>query len=185
MTIVSSLLWRRIDLPGHEAARLLRDGPGWRMHGTAAFAHDGRAVRLDYDIRTGADWRTRSALVEGWVAAKDVRFDIAVENGRWMLNGRHVPSVDGCIDVDLGFSPSTNLLPIRRLGLAADGSAPVAAAWLRFPALDFVRLDQTYARLAENSWRYESAGGAFQRTLTVNAAGMVTDDPGLWSAVTE
>ena len=40
-------------------------------------------------------------------------------SGQWRLNGTQQPQVSGCIDLDLNFSPSTNLLPIRRLGLAA------------------------------------------------------------------
>lgn len=34
-----------------------------------------------------------------------------------LLNGVDCPAVAGCTDIDLGFSPSTNLLPIRRLSL--------------------------------------------------------------------
>jgi hypothetical protein len=39
---------------------------------------------------------------------------------------------EGCLDIDLGFSPSTNLLPIRRLTLAVGEAATVRAAWLPF-----------------------------------------------------
>ena len=42
-------------------------------------------------------------------------------------------AVDGCRDIDLNFSPSTNVLPIRRLSLDVGDQAAVRAAWLRFP----------------------------------------------------
>ena len=38
---------------------------------------------------------------------------------------------------EMGFSPSTNLVPIRRLSLTVGEEADVKAAWLPFPALVF------------------------------------------------
>ena len=102
--------------------------------------------------------------------------------GAWQANGALVPSVDGCVDVDLGFSPSTNLLPIRRLHLAVGESAAVRAAWVRFPALTVEVLEQTYTRTGDATYVYESAGGAFRRELSVNPDGFILDYPGLWRA---
>ena len=82
-------------------------------------------------------------------------------SGRWRLNGVEQPQVDGCIDVDLNFSPSTNLLPIRRVGLAVGERASVRAAWLRFPEFTLEPLEQIYERVGETAWRYESRGGEY------------------------
>ena len=90
--------------------------------------------------------------------------------------------MEGCIDVDLNFSPSTNLLPIRRLGLAVGEEAEVRAAWLRFPSFTLEPLPQLYRRLSDDTWRYESAGGAFVRDLTVNGDGFVDRYPGFFEA---
>ncbi len=38
-----------------------------------------------------------------------------------------------CVDIDLNFSSSTNLLPIRRLDLAIGQDAELTAAWLVSP----------------------------------------------------
>jgi hypothetical protein len=43
------------------------------------------------------------------------------------------PEVTGCIDVDLAFSSSTNMLPMA-VGSAIGQEAKVRAAWLRFPS---------------------------------------------------
>lgn len=43
-----AVLWRRLDDPGHEAARLLERESGWEMSGTAVFVYEARACRLDY-----------------------------------------------------------------------------------------------------------------------------------------
>jgi hypothetical protein len=178
----SSILWRRIDVPGHEAARLVfRDGR-WHLLGTAVFAHEGRGCRLDYRIACDERWRTVSARVSGWVGGEEVEIEIAHADGRWTMNGAECPQVAGCTDVDLNFSPSTNLLPIRRLGLAVGEEGPAAAAWLRFPGLRLERLDQTYRRLGERAYRYESADGAFRRDIEVDDAGLVTRYPDFWEA---
>lgn len=173
-----TILWRRVDRPGHEAARISHDGAGWMLAGTAVFAHEGQPCRLDYRIRCDEAWRTVSATVDGWVGSRSIDVTIEVESaGRWRLNGREVPEVEGCIDVDLNFSPSTNLLPIRRLGLATGEDAEVRAAWLRFPGFTLEPLPQRYTRTADRAYRYESAGGAFVRDLAVDAAGFVTRYP--------
>src|SRR5262249_19120428 len=62
-----SVIWRRLDQPGHEAARLSFQGTEWRLTGTAVFASDGRPCRLDYLVACDADWRTRSGRVTGWL----------------------------------------------------------------------------------------------------------------------
>lgn len=174
------LLWRRLERPGHEFVRLTEDAAGARLDGVALFAHDGAPCRLDYAIVLDRDWRTCSATVHGFVGERAIDETIEVQDGRWLLDGAHVEAVSGCIDVDLNFSPSTNLLPIRRLGLAEGEEATVAAAWLRFPSFTLERLEQTYRRESANRYRYSSAGGAFVARLVVNEAGLPLDYEGLW-----
>lgn len=42
--IPSTILWRRLDRPGHEAARLIHQPSDWHLTGTAVFTHDHHAV---------------------------------------------------------------------------------------------------------------------------------------------
>jgi hypothetical protein len=177
-----TILWRRLDLPGHDAARLLPLESGWHLTGTAVFSSDGRPCRLDYIVVCDQDWRTLSGRVTGWLGADLVEVELSAEAGRWWVNGLECPAAAGCSDLDLEFSPSTNLLPIRRLGLAVGAEAPVRSAWLRFPGLTLEPLDQVYRRTGDSTYRYESSGGAFVGDLRVNAAGFVVDYPGLWQA---
>ena len=178
-----SILWKRLDLPGHEAARLEYAHGAWSLAGASIFTHDGRVCRLYYDIVCGDDWRTLRARVAGWVGDDAVEIAIEVDaERRWRMNGAECPQVEGCIDVDLNFSPSTNLLPIRRLGLAVGEEAEVRAAWLRFPGFALEPLPQRYRRTGEHAYRYESAGGAFIRDLTVDEAGFVTRYPGFFAS---
>lgn len=176
------ILWRWMDRPGHEASRLEAIGGEWHLRGTSVLMHEGEPCRLDYQIVCDGGWRTRSASVRGWVGAREVDAQIETDGQRWRLNGTEVPAVEGCVDVDLNFSPCTNLLPIRRLRLEVGGAGRVSAAWLRFPSFQLERLDQTYHRTGERTYRYESADGAFVRDLDVDEAGFPTRYPGFWEA---
>ena len=178
---IRTILWRRLDLPGHEACRLTSQPTGWHLSGAAVLAYEHQACRLDYAIACDPRWHTLSTTVEGWVGDREVSVEILREpSGAWWLNGRACPQVEGCIDVDLNFSPSTNLLPIRRLNLEVGQSAHVRAAWLRFPSFALEPLEQSYTRLENNLYQYESAGGRFVAPVTVDEDGLVARYGDIW-----
>lgn len=175
-------MWRRHDIPGHEACRVVPRPDGWQVAGVAVLAFQGLGCRLDYVIDCDANWVTRSATVTGWTGDRIIDVKATRDaDGQWRRNGRLCDAVAGCIDIDLNFSPATNLLPIRRCNLAVGGSAVVRAAWLRFPSFALEPLEQRYTRLEQRRYRYESGGGRFVAELTVDAAGLVITYGEIWS----
>lgn len=177
------VLWRRLDRPGHEAARLVFHEPFWQLSGTVVFAEEGVPCRLEYLIACSAEWQTLRAKISGWVGAQSVRLDVSADaNRHWRINGQGCPSVDGCSDLDLSFSPATNQLPIRRLGLAVGAGADVTAAWLRFPELTLEPLAQAYRRIGEREYQYVALESAFSTVLEVSPGGTVLHYPGMWRA---
>jgi hypothetical protein len=175
------VLWRRIDLPGHELARLSPVEGGFELAGTAVFASPEGPCELRYAVACDAAWRTKSARVQGVVGARGVDLRVTADaERRWRLDGAECPAVAGALDIDLAFSPATNTLPIRRLDIALGGEAEVRSAWLAFPSLVLEPLEQVYRRQGTTSYRYASAGGAFERMLEVDAAGLVTRYQGRW-----
>ena len=180
--MIDTIRWRRLDIPGRETARLESRNDGWKLSGVAEFEHEGRTCRLEYSILCDVAWKTRTARVAGSIGDGQVDLAVSIDRrGRWCLNGEDYEAVEGLLDIDLGFSPSTNLLPIRRLGLRVGERADVTAAWLPFPALAFEPLEQTYHREGEGTYVYSSRG-SFVRTLEVNPRGFVTHYPGFWRA---
>jgi len=179
----NAILWRRLDLPGHETA-VLRPGPdGWQLSGVAVFAESKHPCRLEYEIACDARWFTRRCSLSGYIGATPATLEVLRSpSGEWTVGVAPSPSLETCDDIDLGFSPATNLLPIRRLGLAVGASAAVRAAWIRFPDLTTEVLEQVYTRLSPERYLYESAGGAFRRELIVDAIGLVSEYPDLWRA---
>ena len=178
-----TIVWRRIDIPGHEVATIVPAGDGWRLGGVAVLVESGRPCRIEYDIRCDARWTTQRCVIHGHIAERSVSLDVGRSaTGIWVVGGVEVPALAGCDDVDLGFSPSTNLLPIRRLALSIGAQATVRAAWIRFPELTAEVLVQRYTRTSADRYLYESAGGTFRRELQVDTFGCVLDYPGLWRA---
>ena len=180
---IKSILWRGFALPGHEVCRLFFQDSEWHLEGAAVFSHEGQPVQLNYQIICDAAWQTLSANVEGWLGQTVVGIQIKTDpTQRWWLNQVEQPDLMGCIDLDLNFSPSTNLLPIRRLDVAIGEAVNIKAAWLRFPSFKLEPLPQRYQRLDETTYRYESGGGQFVADLKVNRSGFVIDYPGLWQS---
>ncbi|WP_431228251.1 putative glycolipid-binding domain-containing protein [Burkholderia contaminans] len=157
-----------------EWCRLVESRTGVDLSGSVSGAIDGSPFRIDYAIACGADWLTRSARITQWNGTQPPRqWDIRCDAGRWTIDGVDVPALAGATDLDLGFSPSTNTLPIRRLGLAVGEATEIRTAWLRFPDVVFVRGEQRYTRTAERVYRYES--GTYVADIAVDEAGLVTD----------
>ena len=175
--------WRRLDVPGREEATFTLTPVGWRLAGELNVEEAGVTATLRYAIQCDPAWRTRSAVIEGQACGSPVRFSLAADGaGRWTSDGVALPHLAGALDVDLGFTPATNTLPIRRLGLAVGQSAPVRSAWLRCPELRLEPLEQTYTREAERTFRYRALvdGDPFVARLDIDACGRVVRYEGLW-----
>jgi hypothetical protein len=179
-----AVLWKRLDRPGHESALLQPGTDGWELSGSAVFEEEGDPCVLTYRISCDAAWETREFAVSGRIGPRGVDVEGRVRAPHdWTLNGSTVPDVAGCIDVDLNFSPSTNLLPIRRLALPVGREATVRAAWLRFPSLRMEPLEQTYRRLAADRYLYRSAGGRFEAEIAVDEHGFPRRYGDFWEIV--
>jgi hypothetical protein len=115
---------------------------------------------------------TRRVLVHADVLTKPRRLELVrASDGRWRVDGSPREDLEGCTDVDLGISPSTNTLPVRRLHLDVGQEASVPVAWVRFPHLQVAPGSQRYKRLDTHSWRYSSEG--FTARLAVDEDGLV------------
>ena len=180
---MTRIVWRRLDVPGLEWAEIDRGERSSRLAGSAIVVEDGVSHRLEYAIELDAAGRTRTVRVDAWVgAAAPVRIELQADgHGRWERDGAVVIDSAACLDVDLGFSPLTNSLPIWRLGLEPGASQDIETAWLRFPGLDLIHGTQTYERLGDRTWRYRS--GAFEAPVEVDDEGLVVEYGGYWRAV--
>ena len=184
---VSRVRWRRLDVRGREDARIEQVDGGWRLTGDLDVEEAASTARLRYRIECDPEWRTRTALVEGEADGRPIRVALAADGaGQWTRDGAPLPELAGVIDIDLGFTPATNTLPIRRLALAVGASEHVRSAWLRFPGLRLELLEQTYMREAEHVFRYRALvdGEPFVARLDTDPFGRVVRYEGLWEVET-
>jgi uncharacterized protein len=180
------ILWRRLDLPGHDAASLRPAGGRVELDGMAVFQDENGPTALHYTVRCDAEWRTTEGIVVGWCGARPVELRLVRSyRGAWTLNGVTCPAVAGCADLDLNFSPATNLMPLRRLDLPVGQAAEVRSAWLEWPAGILTPLVQRYTRRSVTEYDYEAdlpGAPKFVSVLRVDPVGWVLDYAGLWRA---
>jgi uncharacterized protein len=169
--------WRRTDQDGTDRCTLSRVDHGWMLTGQAIW-HEQGPVSLNYVVRCDEDWHTFSADVAGTRSGQKVALRLLKGSQGWTLNDTLQPDTAACADIDLSFTPATNLLPLRRLTFENATPKPVRAAWL-VPDLDRIQpLDQTYARSEDGAFTYASAN--FTAQLEIHPSGFVTRYPGLW-----
>ena len=179
----TTIVWRRLDSPGHDSARLLFHDSQRHLTGTAVFMESQQPCSLNYHVICDESWLTLSGGVSGWLGNRAISIEIQADTARrWRLNDADCSSVSDCIDLDLAFTPSTNLLPIRRLKLPIGQAAEARAAWLSFPEFALEPLDQMYRRKDVSIYGYESDQGRFSTELEVNDAGFVLLYPDRWHA---
>ena len=95
----------------------------------------------------------------------------------------HLTALQAAVDVDLGFTPATNLIVIRRLSLKVGQHAEAPAAYLAFPKMRFVKLPQTYRRTGRTAYEYEAPTVGYTGTLHVATSGAILHYPGLFEIV--
>lgn len=180
---IASVLWRRLDVPGHDACHLEQTPDGWLLSGAAAFREDGAVASLQYLLACNETWTTLEGTVRGRFGTRPVDFLIERSpDGPWMLNGNIVPGLDGCVDLDFGFTPATNLSQVRRLSLAEGQSADVPVAWLDVAAGTLDILHQRYERRSVNTYWYASPRFGYSAMLEFDATGFASCYPGLWES---
>lgn len=160
-------------------------GENWQLDGGAAFRHeDGRLVQLHYRVRCDRAWHTQWATVRGWLGGEAIDLSIVRDaHGGWKLNDAPVTDLGHCVDLDLGFTPATNMLPLRRLHLAQGESAEAPAAWLELGGEGGLsELNQRYERRSESDYWYAAPRFDYAAMLVVMPEGFVTRYPALWEA---
>jgi uncharacterized protein len=178
------ILWHCAGLASSEYASLSDRDNGHRLQGLTVMPLEDRPCHIEYAVAVDAAWSphfaTATITTPTQITTRQLERDA---DGRWRLDGQAAVYLDGCTDVDLGWTPSTNTIPIRRMDLAVGDTETISAAWIRFPELDVVVSQQRYTRLADDCWRYRSGQYDFALTTDV-ASGLVLEyGDDLWRAV--
>jgi len=190
------LLWSGLGSWRAEVSEVDLAGDRLEASGTQLGA-DPVPYRLDYRLETGPRLvTTRLDVVargEGWRRHLDLRHDGA---GSWTCTadedgdvdlpppGGDSPSLAGALDCDLGRSPVTNVMPVRRHGLhLRPGAVDFLMAWVSVPDLGVHPARQRYEHLRLHGGgatvRYVGAHRDFVGDLELDRDGFVVTYPDL------
>lgn len=184
--IIRSGLWQWLTGPGLERFELVCEEGGWKARGTIVALGERGPAEAVYSWSCDEAWRTRQADISLRDESGERSLHVIAKNGRWFENGHDKKQLAGCVDIDLGWSPSTNTIAIRRLTLPIGArSAPLTMAWVRFPQLTLEPLAQEYERVSERRYIYTSRDGDFRAALDVDEDGLVVEYEGYWRRVSD
>jgi len=178
--MTASALWQRLDLPGHDAAFLSAGGEGWLLRGMAVFGQGGEPACVAYEVATLRDWSTLRGELHGHCHGRAFRHVIERRDEGWYFDGRLQAGLDAALDLDFGFTPSTNLLQMKRVVLGRTGAVDLPVAWFD-PGMDALALlPQRYERRGAASFWYQAPTVGYEGMLELADSGFVARYPGLW-----
>lgn len=176
--------WTCLDKNGQDACRIAKISDGWTLDGTAVFSHQSQISSLSYRLVCNDNWCSIMANVNGWIGAENLMLSIIQESGsRWLINGRHDESLDGLLDIDLGFTPASNTNALRRLNLKESEAATSVAIWLDTEDWTVKKLHQEYTRIGPHTYDYASPHHDYRASLKTTAFGIVAEYPGVWRMI--
>jgi hypothetical protein len=177
------ILWHCSLLSSSEHAVLAESGDGYRLQGVAVLPLGELPCHIDYAVGVDRQGRPSQARATITTPAGTREIVLRSQHGAgWEVDGELRPDLDRCPDVDFGWTPATNTVPIRRLGLEVGETASITAAWVRFPELDVVASEQRYRRLATNRWQYTSGQYDYQLTVDPDTGLVLAYGDDLWRA---
>jgi len=149
------------------------------LRGHTSAIEGGQPYAVRYRIAYDDRWRTREVHVASDTLSGPRSVDLSSDGeGRWTVDDRPAPELDGLLDVDLESSACTNTLPVHRRPMPLGVVVESPAAYVRALDLSVVRLEQTYRRRADGRYDYAAEGG-FRAVLAYDASGLVVDYPGI------
>ena len=183
-----NIMWTPWSEPGLEHLHLLQQDGNILADSIIVGVINRMPFRLHYEITCDLHWNVKEL---GLTLLSGNRESIKIQTdgqGHWSTHtGDPVPSLEGCIDVDISATPFTNTLPIRRLALSPGQSAELLVAYASIPEIELKPERQRYTCLEWNTdrglYKYEGLESGFSTELPVDSEGLVIDYPGLFKRV--
>ena len=172
-------LWKRLDVPGHDAAEIRQTEDGPVLSGAAVFREKGHPACLAYQVLLASDWSAVSGRISGFYCGERVDTVIERRADGWYLDGMF-QGLSELVDLDFGFTPATNMPQLRRFDLSDGEVADVNVAWYDIGMERLVVLPQIYRRIDTASYAYDSPTADYRATLEIAPSGFVRVYPELW-----
>jgi hypothetical protein len=182
--------WLLSDEPGLEHLILNKSPDLIHANGLIIGISESFPFRLRYYVNCDTTYQFQQAEVVVEIEGKPEQA-IQLERtitGEWRnRDGKVLPFLRNCTEIDIQVSPFTNTLPIRRLEIQVGAVADVRVVYITIPMLELSVEQQRYTRLADieesQRYRFESLDTGFTTEIKTDRNGLVVDYPDIWRRV--
>lgn len=185
------IMWASHEEPGLEYLHLLQLPDSIVADSIILGVHEQQPFRIHYEIHCTPQWRLQDVHVNLLNGPSQSLHLFVDDEGTWTTEGGEgIPSLQGCLDVDISATPFTNTLPIRRLAVQPRSVATLSMAYIVLPQMQVEVTEQRYTCLdvapAGGRYLFESLQDgivSFSAELPIDEDGLVLDYPGLFRRV--
>jgi hypothetical protein len=176
MTANRNYRWVPVDGVGLEHLELTETKTRILARSTVIGSFESCDFGAQYEVELDTTWTFRSLRL----VRTDGRMLELESDGR---GGWSKPGFEDCVDIDIGVTPFTNTLPIRRARFTPDVPQRFHMAWVPLDTLEPFVDEQIYVKRDATHFHYAAADGSFEADITVDSDGLVTDYPGLYRRI--
>jgi hypothetical protein len=120
--------------------------------------------------------------IAGFIGERVIDYIVVREDRVWRLNGTALSGLGHLLDLDLGFTPATNIQQLRRVAIAENETVQLPVAWLDVDAGTLTELPQVYERRGPAAFWYQAPSFGYEGLLELAPNGFIRSYPNLWEA---
>lgn len=177
--MTGKICWRSLYFDGREELTFRINSNGLLAESVITWRNQEQKHLTKYEIACRPDWSTKYVKI-----FQDNHHQLTLMGdgkGNWQDNhNQAIKELEGCVDIDFQATPSTNILPVRRLHAKAKQRRQIRVVYMTFPELHYYPVEQFYTKLNNEEWLFEQPEDNFSATIKVDENGFVTDYPGLF-----
>jgi len=140
--------------------------------------------QVNYTLTLNPRWEAQTVFIE---VMSEQNYTIALHKNelqQWLNEkGEHLEAFDGCVDVDISFTPFTNSLPINRLQLTKGEGQDIRVVYVDVRNGVVKTVKQRYLNKGSQIYKYENEDSGYISELIVDKDGYVVDYPGIWQQI--
>ncbi|RYY34702.1 MAG: hypothetical protein EOP46_12575 [Sphingobacteriaceae bacterium] len=123
---------------------------------------DNVPFRVNYVLHADTMWRITSFDVNYQLGNNAHRVNYKIDTrGNWSNNGIQYPLYCECVAIDISVTPFTNTLAVKPLNLSVGESKSITVLYIDIVEHNTATKKQTYTRLEDNVYRFETEDGNF------------------------
>ena len=176
------ILWQGIEYLSLEHCQVKSTADGWYATSTIVGFYHQIIYRVRYTIWINPQWETVKLEISNELNSSEELIVLECNDEEaWLLNGKVIEALKGCIDVDIPLTPFTNSLPINRLQLQPGERREIQVIYLYLLSRKLYPVRELYKRLSDTTYHYENVPNDFEAAITVDDRGFVVDYPTLFT----